>query len=119
MDIPMKFWRLLSELVASSDIVIDRPKGTAHPRYPDFIYPFDYGYLANTRSSDGDAVDLWLGSLDNKCINGIVCSVDSEERDIEIKLLIGCTQEEIHEIMEIHNQGNQAAFAIKRNKKPI
>ena len=39
------FWELLDSLVKDSEIVIDRPKGTAHPRYPDSIYKVDYGYL--------------------------------------------------------------------------
>lgn len=38
------FWRALDSLVDNSGIVIDRPKGTAHPKYPDFIYKVDYGY---------------------------------------------------------------------------
>lgn len=36
MDI--EFWNALDTLVQQSDIIIDRPKGTAHPKYPDFIY---------------------------------------------------------------------------------
>lgn len=32
--------------------MIDRPKGSAHPRYPEFIYKVDYGYLKNTSSID-------------------------------------------------------------------
>ena len=36
------FWSALDELVANSEIVIDRPKGTTHPRFPDFVYKVDY-----------------------------------------------------------------------------
>ena len=42
------FWNALDELVNTSEIVIDRPKGSAHPGFPDFIYRVDYGYLKNT-----------------------------------------------------------------------
>ena len=56
------FWELLDKLVESSEIVIDRPNGTAHPRYPDFIYEVDYGYLKNLSSPDGDGIDVWVGS---------------------------------------------------------
>ena len=28
------FWEALDRLVSASTIVIDRPKGSAHPRYP-------------------------------------------------------------------------------------
>lgn len=31
------FWEALDKLADNSEIVIDRPKGTAHPKYPDFI----------------------------------------------------------------------------------
>ena len=112
MEIPVEFWHLLNELVNTSDIVIDRPKGTSHPRYPELRYPLDYGYLKTTLSSDGDAVDTWLGSLNNKHISGIVCTVDVAERDVEVKLLLGCTPEDIAVIVDIHNQGAQAAFFI-------
>ena len=50
------FWRALDSLVDNSEIVIDRPKGTAHPKYPDFIYKVDYGYLKNTSSMDGAGI---------------------------------------------------------------
>ena len=40
-----EFWNALDELVKNSEIIIDRPKGTAHPKFPDFIYKVDYGYL--------------------------------------------------------------------------
>ena len=33
----LEFWNLLDELVHSSEIVIDRPKGSVHPRYPEQI----------------------------------------------------------------------------------
>lgn len=116
MEISTKFWRLLNELVATSDIIIDRPKGTSHPRFPNLIYPMDYGYLATTQSSDGDEVDIWLGSLDTKHITGIVCTVDTEDRDVEIKVLFGCTPKEIRTIIHIHNQGTQSAFFVEQKQ---
>lgn len=60
------FWRALDSLVDNSEIVIDRPKGTAHPKYPDFIYKVDYGYLKNTSSMDGAGIDVWIGSGEKK-----------------------------------------------------
>ena len=44
----LEFWMALDELVAQSEIVIDRPKGSVHPRFPNFKYHVDYGYLKNT-----------------------------------------------------------------------
>jgi inorganic pyrophosphatase len=39
------FWAYIDELVATSSVVIDRPRNTAHPKHPQHIYPLDYGYL--------------------------------------------------------------------------
>ena len=63
------FGSALDELVANSEIVIDRPKGTAHPRFPDFIYKVDYGYLNHTTSMDGGGIDVWVGSDKEKKVD--------------------------------------------------
>ncbi len=97
-----EFWEALDKLAAGSEIVIDRPKGTAHPRYPEFIYRVDYGYLKDTSSMDGGGIDVWVGS-DKKEIDAIMCIVDLMKKDSEIKLLIGCTEEEKVIIYETHN----------------
>jgi len=97
------FWRALDSLVDNSEIVIDRPKGTAHPKYPDFIYKVDYGYLKNTSSMDGAGIDVWIGSGEKK-IDAIMCIVDLMKRDSEIKILIVCTEEEKQIVYQTHNE---------------
>lgn len=99
----IEFWRTLDALVQQSEIVIDRPKGTAHPRFPNVIYQVDYGYLKDTTTMDGGGIDLWLGTAENRKVTGIVCTVDRMKRDSEIKLLIGCTEEEKAVVYESHN----------------
>ena len=42
---------------------------------------------------DGAGIDVWVGSQ-NKQIDAIMCIVDLMKRDSEIKILIGCTEEE-------------------------
>lgn len=96
------FWQAVEELVNSSETVIDRPKGTAHPKYPDMIYPVDYGYLKGTSSMDRGGIDVWVGS-GGTYIDAVICTVDLIKRDSEIKILIGCTEEEKEMILEIHN----------------
>ena len=97
-----EFWKALDELVSNSQIVIDRPKGTAHPKYPDVIYRVDYGYLKDTASMDGAGIDVWVGSGEKK-VDAIMCTVDLMKRDSEIKILIGCTEEEKKIVYETHN----------------
>ena len=38
-------------------MVVDRALGTAHPRYPDLIYPVNYGEIPVTLSGDGQPID--------------------------------------------------------------
>jgi len=97
------FWQALDELVGNSEIVIDRPKGTAHPKYPDFIYKVDYGYLKNTTSMDGAGIDIWVGSEKTKQVDAIMCIVDLLKRDSEIKILVGCSREEKDIVYKAHN----------------
>ncbi len=98
------FWQAFDTLISSSQIVIDRPKGSAHPGFPDFIYPVDYGYLKNTSSMDGDGIDVWVGTSPERRLDAVICIVDLMKRDSEIKLLIGCTEEEKALICETHNE---------------
>lgn len=97
------------ELLAITPVIIDRPKGSSHPRYPEVVYPLDYGYLENTTASDRGGIDVWLGSLtivmnkDNpKMLTGILCTFDTLKRDAEIKLLLGCTKEDVQTIKTFH-----------------
>ena len=108
------FWEALEFLVDNSQIIIDRPKGTAHPKYSDFIYRVDYGYLKNTLSMDGAGIDVWVGS-EGKRIDAIMCTVDLVKRDSEIKILIGCTEEEKQIVYQTHNETqNMKGILIRR-----
>ena len=98
----IQFWNALDVLVDESEIVIDRPRGSAHPRYPDYIYPVDYGYLRSTTSMDGGGIDVWCGSAGGG-VNAVICTVDLLKKDSEIKILMGCTEAETALIYETHN----------------
>jgi inorganic pyrophosphatase len=108
------FWRGLDELVAAYRLVIDRPRGTRHPRYTSFIYPLDYGYLEGTRAGDGDGIDIWVGSLPERRVTAVVCTVDGEKRDAEVKILLGCTPQEARAILAVHNWGSQVGLLLER-----
>ncbi len=77
------FWAGLDKLLADSTICIDRPAGTSHPRFPDFVYPLDYGYLEGTQAGDGNEIDLWRGTLAEESITGIVCTVEYSKNGVQ------------------------------------
>lgn len=112
------FWAAIDTLVTQSEIVIDRPKGTKHPRF-DFIYPLDYGYLKDTTSSDGGGIDVWRGNLPGVICDAVICTVDLLKKDSEIKILIDCTEEEKAVIMRFHNDSEYMKGAMIRRESEI
>lgn len=112
----IRFWQYLDQLLASHALVIDRPKGTAHPRHPSLVYPLNYGYLEGTVGGDGNEVDVWVGSLPDKALNAIVCTVDLMKNDVEVKLLLGCSREDVRLILDVHNWDKMSAMVIERPK---
>ena len=108
----MDFWSRLASFVSEKSIVIDRPKGSAHPEVPAMIYPLDYGYVTGLRSGDGDDVDVWIGSLKRRAITGVICTLDSGKHDIEVKVLLACTEAEQRRILAVHNRGTHRAVLL-------
>jgi inorganic pyrophosphatase len=111
------FWSKLDDILSSSEIVIDRPKGSHHPRFHEIIYPLDYGYLKKTKSSDGAEIDIWIGSLKNKATDAIICTVDNLKKDSEIKVLVGCTESEKKQILSFLNNSEFMGATILRRPK--
>lgn len=99
-----EFWEKIGCIVDESEIVIDRPKGSHHPRYPSIVYPLDYGYLKGTSSMDGGGIDVWRGTDESQKVRGIILTVDTTKKDSEIKILIGCNNEETEIVYLFHNE---------------
>lgn len=115
-----EFWIALEQLTNDSEIIIDRPKGSVHPKYPDFIYRVDYGYLKNTSSMDGQGIDVWVGTDKDKRIDAVMCIVDLMKRDSEIKILIGCTEEETEIVFQTHNETEyMKGILIRRDNEEV
>jgi len=110
----MEFWDFLDRLAAEHRVVIDRPAGSAHPRYPTLIYPLDYGYLEDTTTVDGDGLDVWVGSLPERRLDALALTVDLHKRDAELKLLLGCTQAEKAVILDFLNGNSMRASLVPR-----
>lgn len=104
------FWQKLDSLVLSTNIVISQAQGTRHPKYPNMVYPVDYGYLEDT-----DQIKLYKGSLKRTSLDAILIVADILKRDLEVKLLWGCTEEEETKIMRFINQTDfQKGILVRR-----
>jgi inorganic pyrophosphatase len=95
------------------DIVIGRPKGSAHPRYPDLIYPVDYGFIPGTVGGDGAEIDVFAGETETGLI-GVFLTEDSLRDDREAKLLWNVTEDDVTAIGRLLNTGAMRAALIRR-----
>ena len=109
------FWQKLDTLFLSSQLVITKEKGDSHPQYQNLIYPVKYGYLTGTNGGNDKEVCVYRGSLNSDKVNCAVVAVDILKRDLDIKLLSGCSEEEEDAILRFLNQTDfQKTVAIRR-----
>ena len=80
---------------------MDRPLGSKHPQYG-FEYPVNYGYVPNTISGDGMAIDAYVLKENEALSNftGEVVAIIHRRDDVEDKLIViadtkGISKEEI------------------------
>lgn len=79
------------------------------------VYEIDYGYIKNTKSMDGGGIDVFMGTENIKKIDTIVCIIDLLKKDSEIKILIGCTEEEKIKVYNfLNNSKYMKAIMVKR-----
>ena len=70
------------------DVIIDRPLGSRHSeKYPNHIYPVNYGYVPNTISGDNEELDCYilgvfepLETFQGKCIAIIHRTNDNDDK---------------------------------------
>ena len=112
-----EYWEALDKLVSESHVIIDRPKGSAHPDFPTTIYPVNYGYLKGTKSMDGSGIDVWVGTASSRTVGAVMCTIDILKKDSEVKILIGCTANEKALIYDFHNVGSMRGLLITRKNE--
>lgn len=91
---PTSLFPRLDALVETSQIHVDRPRGSEHPRIAGAVYPVDYGELSGTTGGDGVGVDVFVGSDRGAGLAGVALTCDLAKRDVEVKLLLDCTEAE-------------------------
>jgi inorganic pyrophosphatase len=88
-------WPGWARLIDAHGLTIDRPFGQPHPAFPHIVYPLDYGYINDTRSSDGEPVDVFVGSAATGLV-GLILAADYRQHKREPKLLYHCTAPEVY-----------------------
>lgn len=109
-----EFWDEIDRLCSSSTHVVDRPAGSAHPRFPEWVHPIAYGYLLGTTGADGEGIDVWFGSGDDGRTTAIACTVDPYKRDSEVKYLWRCTPGEIEAVRRFYEGQPMKVLVLER-----
>ena len=70
--------------------IIDRPIGSRHPRYPEMIYPVNYGYVSGVFGGDGEEQDVYVlgATRPLKEFEGTVIAVYHRTNDKEDKWIV-------------------------------
>jgi inorganic pyrophosphatase len=87
-------WIGWERLLRERGVILDRPRGSAHLRYPEMIYPLDYGYIPGTVGGDGAEVDVFVGSAATG-LTAALLTHDLGKGERELKLLWNTTEAEI------------------------
>ncbi|MGC5329160.1 hypothetical protein [Micromonospora sp. DT62] len=110
----MSIWEQLDELITAGTITIDRPRGTPHPKVPEYVYPMDYGYVDGTDGGDGSGIDVWVGRSPGLRATALICTYDAVKRNSELKVAWDCVGSEIDVIEAFYAPQPQAVLVVRR-----
>ncbi len=116
------FWDNLDRLVEDHSVTIDRPRQSTHPRYPEVVYPLDYGYLEQTTTIDQGGIDVWIGRdkptkmmpLSKKTVSAVILTVDLLKSDAELKIALYCDEEDFQTILSFYKNNKMGAMVVRR-----
>ena len=71
-------------------IIVDRPLGSCHPKYPALRYPINYGFVPGTLAPDGEEQDAYLMGVNHPVTEyiGKVIAVIRRADDLEEKWVV-------------------------------
>jgi len=109
------FWQKVDTLYLSSGYRLTKKKGETHDEFKNLVYPLDYGKV-NANGEKG--VSVYAGSLNRNKVTSLVISADILAKELDVKILAGCTDEETDEVLRFLNQTEfQKTILIKRGSE--
>ncbi len=71
-------------------VTVDRPLGSAHPKYEDMVYPINYGYIENVFALDGEEQDVYILGVDIPIpvFRGVIIAIIHRNDDVEEKWVV-------------------------------
>ncbi len=93
------FWQKVDSLYLSGTRKIIKKKGEVHDTFKNLVYPLDYARIEDMKSVSGHGVAVYLGSENRNKVSALVVAADILEKELDVKVLAGCTEEEIEEVL--------------------
>ena len=101
-------------------VTVDRPLGSAHPDYPEMIYPVNYGYIAGIMAPDGEEQDAYILGVSQPVeqFTGRIIAIVRRADDVEEKWVV-CpldqtfTKQEIAELIRFQEQYFQSEIIME------
>ncbi|MCD7891434.1 MAG: inorganic pyrophosphatase [Ruminococcus sp.] len=92
-------------------VIVDRMLGTRHLKFPDLLYPINYGYVEGIFAADGEEQNVYILGINEpvKKFTGIVVIIIHRFDDVEEKWVaapenLTFTKAEIAEIVKFQEQ---------------
>lgn len=106
-------------------VVMDRPMGSKHPEHG-FIYPINYGYIPDTKATDGEEMDAYVvGEYEPlTTYEGYIIAVIKRKDDIEDKFVV-CkemnqfTESQIEALVKFQERFFDSTIIMVNNKDEL
>lgn len=111
-------WSDWEDLIELQGIEIDRPIHSTHPFFPEIVYPIDYGFVRGTLGTDGDELDVFVGT-DHSGLTSAIFTTDHRRQDQECKLIYNATPTEIYLINGFINFNRSLMEGVLVLRRPM
>jgi len=107
------FWQKIDSLCLTGDFKCQYNIGDVNEEYPNIVYPVKFGSLVMMNEND-DNIHCFMGKHGHEC-DAVVISANLLEKNITVKVLLGCDETEKQEILVFLNQlDSQKTVLIRR-----
>ena len=108
------FWQKMDSLYLSAEFVITDKKGGCVKDFPDLLYPCDFGYLKMPKHDLQSEIKCFKGTKGESIGQAVICA-NIIDKCIDVRLLIGCSDDEQYEILRFLNLlDQQKAILVRR-----
>lgn len=112
------FWQKVDTLYLSSNLHIIHKKGEVHSYFKNMIYPVNYGKLEDTAETGNTGISVYLGSGSHNVVTSLMVAADILEKSLDVKILVGCTDDETEQVLRFLNQTDyQKTVLIRRGSE--